>query len=226
VSRSWVGLSLQQVWPLFLLGLCGYTVIGVTYFQALSLTPAWLVALCIALYPLPISVGSWLFFGEPVTRQTMVALLAVLIGGVVLFWQPLESLPLAGIGLMLVNVLAYALYILIGQRWTLPVAPAVATLWIASGAAVGTFVYALVTEQLAFDFEPAGWLWALLFGVVSTALAILLFWWGVGLVGPSRASIVGALETPLAILAAVILLERLTEPLFEGVPADEGTAQR
>jgi drug/metabolite transporter (DMT)-like permease len=106
----------------------------------------------------------------------------------------------------LVNILMYALYILIGQRWILPLPPAVATLWIACGAAVGTFLYALVTAQLAFDFAPIGWLWALLFGFASTAMAILFFWWGVGLIGPSRASIVSTLETPVAILGAVLIL--------------------
>ncbi|MBM4429892.1 MAG: DMT family transporter [Chloroflexi bacterium] len=205
-SGRWVRLPTSQVRALFLLGLVGYTIMGSTWFAALAMIPAWLVSLFIALHPLTITLGNWLLVQEPIDRQQALALAAVLVGGVVLFWHPYESAALTGVLLMLVNTLATATYVVVGQKYVYGPDPAVSTAWTILGAAAGTFLYALSSSQLSLKFAPAGWVWAALLALVPTVLAIVFLWQGVALIGPPRASIAGALEPPFSILLAVLLL--------------------
>jgi drug/metabolite transporter (DMT)-like permease len=211
LTRHWVNLPRRRVIPLILLGCVAYTLMGTTWFVALSTTPAWLVSLIVALYPLTVNLGSWLFLKEPIRRQLVTALGATLLGAVVLFWRPFEGANWLGVTLMLINVAVNTTYILVGQRWTHGIPPMVSTAWMMIGATVGAFCYSLLSAQLSFSFAPEGWLWAVLFAVVSTALAISAFWWSVGLMGAARAAIVGSLEPLGAIMLSVLILgERLT----------------
>ena len=211
LTRHWINLPRQRVVPLILLGLAAYTLMGTTWFVALSTTPAWLVSLIVALYPLTVNLGSWLFLKEPIRRQQITALGATLLGAVVLFWQPFAGANWLGVALMLINVAVNTTYILVGQRWTRGIPPMVSTAWMMVGATVGTFCYSLLSHQLSFSFAPVGWLWTALFAIVSTALAISAFWWSVGLIGAARAAIVGSLEPLGAIMLSVLVLgERLT----------------
>ena len=213
LSRRWVNLPRRRVAPLMLLGLIAYTLLGTTWFVALSATPAWLVSLIVALYPLTVNVGSWLFLKEPIQRQQVAALAAALLGAVVLFWRPFVGANWLGVALMLVNVAVNTTYILVGQRWTQGIPPTVSTAWMMAGATVGAFFYALLSGQFSIAFAPAGWLWATLFAVISTALAITTFWWGVSLIGAARAAIIGSLEPLGAILLSVIVLGERLSPL-------------
>jgi drug/metabolite transporter (DMT)-like permease len=210
-SGLWVDLPAGQVAALFLLGLLTYTLMGIGWFTALSVTPAWLVSLFVALFPLPVALGSWLFLGEGVEPQQVLALLAVVAGGVALFWRPFEGDVLTGSALMLLVVTANAVYVLAGQRWTQGTHPGMTTLWTALGATLGTLAYSSLSRQLTFRFAAGGWGWAGLFAVVSTGAAIMLLWEGIAHIGPSRASIIGSLEPLFSIVLSVLVLgERMT----------------
>jgi drug/metabolite transporter (DMT)-like permease len=210
LSGRWTKLSFGRASILFLLGLTAYTIMGLTWVIAFSITPAWLVSLVVALYPLTVTVGSWLFLRERIYTQQVLALGSVLLGGVILFWRPFEGAAWGGIFLMLFNVLISTTYVLVGQRWTRGLPPTVSTVWLIAGAMVGTFLYGLLFNQLSFAFAPAGWIWVTLFATVSTVLAVTMLWWGIGLIGPSRVAILGSFEPLFSILLAVLILgERL-----------------
>ena len=213
LTRRWPGLPPRRVLALFLMGFLAYTILGTTWFVALSTTPAWLVSLFSALYPLVVSLGSWLFLGEILDRRVALALALVLTGSFALFWHPYGGAALSGIWLMVLNIFVLSLYILVGQRWTQGVPPVVSATWMVIGAMVGTFFYALLVDQLSFRFAPSGWVWAALFAVISTALAIVFLWSGIGLIGPSRATIVGSLEPLFSILLSVIVLGEVMSAL-------------
>ncbi|HEY63860.1 MAG TPA: DMT family transporter [Caldilineae bacterium] len=206
LTRHWTPLPRRQTVALFLLGFLAYTLLGVTWFEALNVAPAWLISLFVALYPLSINLGSWLFLKEPLRRQQVMALVAVLTGGVILFARPLEAVAWKGILLMTINMIIQTAYVLVGQRWTRGAPPVMSATWQILGAMIGTFFYAWLSGQLSFAFEAEGWIWASLFAVFSTALAIMMLWWGIGLLGPGRAAIFGSIEPFFSILLAVTFL--------------------
>lgn len=214
LTHGWARLSLRHAATIFALGFVGYTLMGTTWFVALSFTPAWLVSLVGALHPLTINLGSWLFFRERIPPQQIVALVAVLGGSLLLFWQPFEGTATwLGITLMIINVLVVAAYILIGQRWMRGVPPMTSSTYTILGAAVGTGLYALAVGQISLDFAPVGWLWIFCFAVISTALGIATLWWSIDLLGASRASIIGSFEVLYSVLLAVLILGESMSPL-------------
>lgn len=213
LSGQWTKLPGRQAGLLFLLGFVAYTTLGTTWVIALSITPAWLVSLIIAMYPLCVSISSWIFLKEPVRRQQLIALATVLLGGIALSWRPFEGVAWSGILLMIFNVMINTAYILVGQRWTRGIPPAMSAAWLITGAMFGTFLYALLSHQISFAFAPIGWLWATFFALISTVLAILTLWWGISLIGPTRAAIIGSFEPLCSILFAVLLLGERLWPL-------------
>jgi drug/metabolite transporter (DMT)-like permease len=210
LSGQGLNLSFWQSTRLFLLGLVAYTLLALTWVTAFSLIPAWLVSLIVAMYPLIINLASWLFLRERLYRQQIVALVYVLVGSVILFWRPFEGAAWSGVWLMVINILGTTAFVLVGQRWMQGLSPTICTAWLIAGGMVGTFFYGLLTNELSFVFAPAGWLWVTLFALISTVLAATSMWWGIGLIGPGRAAIIGSFEPVVSILLAVWLLgERL-----------------
>jgi drug/metabolite transporter (DMT)-like permease len=68
-----------------------------------------------------------------------------------------------------------------------------------------------VSGAVDFAFEPIGWLWLAGIAVVSTVVAIALFFAGLRRVGPSRASIISTVEPLVTVgLAFVVFGERLS----------------
>jgi drug/metabolite transporter (DMT)-like permease len=206
LSKRWTVLPAAQARSWLLLGLLAYSGMGIGWFTALSIMPSWLVSLFVALFPLPITIGSWLFLREPLDRQQLWALTAVVTGGVVLFWHPLEGATVTGTLIMLVVVALNAVYTLVGRRCAHGVHPLMTTLWTTLGASMGTLAYALLSRQLEPHFAPVGWLWAALLAVVSTVAAIVLLWEGIARIGPARAAIVGSLEPLFSVLLSVLVL--------------------
>jgi drug/metabolite transporter (DMT)-like permease len=210
LTGRWQTLLIRQAASLFLLGLLAYTLLGITWFVSLSTTPVWLVSLFGAVSPVVVSFGSWLFLRESISWQQIAALTAVVLGGMLIFWQPFESRVTIGLVLMSLNVLINAVYVLVGQGITRRVPPVQSAFWMISGAALGTLLYALTAGQLSLVFQPQGWLWVAMFAIFSTALAISFLWWGINLLGPSKAAIIGSMETVFSVSLAVLLLgERL-----------------
>jgi drug/metabolite transporter (DMT)-like permease len=210
--RLWRKLAARQVVALLLLGFFAYTVLGVTWFEALRTTPVWLISLIGSLYPLVVNLASWVFLNEKATLLQLLALAAVLLGAGLIFWQPFDGAVSLGIVLMVVNILVQSAYVLVGQRYTRQVPPVMSAFWMITGAALGTFFYSAFSGQLTLAFSPAGWLWVGLFAVFSTALAITFLWWGIGLLGPGRAAIIGSLEPLFSITLALLLLGESLSP--------------
>lgn len=210
-TRRWISLDAGEARRLFMLGLLTYTFMGIGWFTALSMIPAWLVSLFVALFPLPITVGSWLFLRERLGPRQVWALAAAVVGGAALVWRPLDGATWPGVLLMLLVVTMNALYVLVGQRWTRGTKASMTAVYTTLGAACGTFVYAVLSAQLGFDFDPVGWLWAGLLAVVSTAVSIVLLWESMARIGASRTAIIGVLEPLFSILLSVLILgERIT----------------
>ena len=211
LSRRWVSLPGSQVRALFLSGLLLYAAMGITWFLALSMTPTWLVSLLVALFPVPVMLGSRLFLGARIDRQQVLALAIVLAGNVALFWRPFSGSALTGVALMALSVTLYAVYVIAGERWARGCDPLMRTVWTAMGAMVGTGFYGTATKQLSLDFAPSGWLWAMLLGIVCTVLGIAFLWQSVADIGPGRTALLATLEPLFSVLLAIALLgERMS----------------
>jgi drug/metabolite transporter (DMT)-like permease len=199
---------LAQVRPALpgLIGLgVGYTLQSGFYFSAVRYITASLASILLYSYPALVCLLALLVEGERLSARTWLALALSLAGVVLVLGSSLGTAHPSGVLFALGAALVYSLYITLANRVLRDVEPvaamAVVTL-VTSALYVGL---GLAAGRLSFTFAASTWLPIALIIVVSTLLAILAFFRGLGILGPSAASIVSMTE-PLFTIGFSILL--------------------
>jgi drug/metabolite transporter, DME family len=186
-----------------------------TFFIAVrytGVTIATLITICST--PLIVAVGSVLTKQEVLTRRLVIALIAALLGTVMLVGLRSDAQPVPqmgpGVAFALGSALGYAGVILGGRMLPTSYHPLQVTSFGFTIGAVILFVACLFTG-FAGTYSAGGWLVLGYLGLLPTALAYGMFLFGMRSTLPTVASIV-ALAEPLtaAVLAWVVLGEKLT----------------
>jgi drug/metabolite transporter (DMT)-like permease len=193
------------------LGGVGYGGQAATFFTALTLAPAGLVALLLYLHPALVAILAALFLRERMTPTKLVALAIALVGMVLTVAPALAagqgafpSLP-TGVAFGVAAAAIYAVYIVVGTRLTARVdSLALATVVAASAACV--FVIAAVIDGPVFPRSSNGWAAIVGIALVSTVGAITLFFAGLKRIGPTRASTLSTIEPVVTVVLAALLL--------------------
>jgi drug/metabolite transporter (DMT)-like permease len=183
----------------------GYTLQSGFYFSAVRYITASLASILLYCYPALVCLLAFLVEKERLAPRTLLALAASLAGVVLVLGSSLGAVHPAGVLFALGAALVYSLYITLANRVMRGVEPAVA---LAVVTLVTSVLYAglgLAAGRLSFAFAPWTWLPIALIVVVSTVLAILAFFRGLGILGSSKASIVSMTE-PLFTIGFSILL--------------------
>ena len=206
------GLGRRAVLTGLAMGAVGYSAQAGLYFGALTRIDAGAVALAFCTYPLLVMALAGLTGRERVSLQGAVAAL-VAVGGLVLVLggATAGSFEPVGAALALGSALVYAVYILVGDRVTGGISPLALTTLVCCGG-FGTMSGAtLATGGVPAGISAAGLGWVALLVLVSTVGAILLFFAGLAIVGPSTAALLGLVEPVVTVgLAAVVFREALT----------------
>ena len=209
---------------LVLLGAIGYGGQAFSFFTALTLAPAGLVALLLYLHPALVALMAAAFLHERLTAAKLAAL-GLALAGTVLTIAPALTNPgsaptgagiVAGIGFAVAAAVFYSLYIVfgawIGRRVT---ALQTSTVVIASAAAV--FVVAALVRGPQWPQTPEGWIAVLAIALLSTVAAVTLYFAGLQRIGPTRASTLSTLEPLVTVtLAALVLGERIAPVQMAG----------
>jgi len=216
------GLSLPRgstLGVLMALGAAGYGGQAICYFTALRLAPAGLAALLLYLHPALVAVLAAVFLHERLTATKLVAL-AVALAGTALTVAPaiggdalaLAPNVLAGIGFAVASAAFYAVYIVvaawIGRRAdALPMS----TVVIASAAAL--FVIVTLMRGPQWPGTAGGWLAVAGIALLSTVLAITLYFAGLERIGPVRASTLSTVEPLCTVILAGWVLDESIAPV-------------
>lgn len=202
----------RPLWPgrtnavrLLLLGGVAYAAEAALFFMATERAPAGVVGLVFFTYPTWTALLAFATRMERYNHRTAAALVLGSAGVAVIFSIRLGSLagPLFALG----AAMSLAVYLLIAQVIAAPVAPSVAATWVAVGAAVAFGIGTVVTgTPLAADAVDE----AALLGSV-TAVAFVLLYWAISLIGSARVTIASTLEPVSTVaLSAVLLGEAIT----------------
>ena len=195
------------------LGAIGYAGQAASFFTALTLAPAGLVALLLYLNPAIVALLAAWRGHETLTRQTLVAL-AIALAGTALTVGPAlaggtQGVHPAGIALGVLAALIYAVYIVVSSGVASRVDPLAMSTVVIASAAVLFGALALVRGP-AWPASATGWTAAAAIALVSTVAAITWFFAGLKRVGPTRASTLSTVEPAVTVtLAALILDERI-----------------
>jgi drug/metabolite transporter (DMT)-like permease len=205
------------------LGALGYGGQAITYFSALSLAPAGLAALLLYLHPALVALLAAVFLHERMTGRKLGALALALAGTALTVAPAIGSDALArapqlatGLVFAVASAAFYAVYIVaaaaIGGRAE---AFAMSAVVITSAAAV--FIAAMLIRGPHWPQSAAGWTTIAAIALLSTVVAITLYFAGLERIGPVRASTLSTIE-PLSavVMAALILSERLAPVQLAG----------
>lgn len=194
------------------MGAIGYAGQAASFFTALTLAPAGLVALLLYLHPALVAVLAAWRLHERLPAIGLWAI-AVALAGTALTVVPAlltsdASIRPAGVALGVLAAAIYSVYIVMGSGVAARVdALAMSTVIIASAAV--TYCIAVALRGPAWPASAAGWSAVLAIAIVSTAGAITMFFAGLARIGPTRAATLSTIEPVVTIvLAAIVLGER------------------
>lgn len=181
---------------------CSQTFFFVT---ALTYIPAATNSLILYFYPLAVALLSRLFFGFRGGRAFAMSLLLVLSGSVfVSFDAFFAAAPLPGIAASLGAMLVFSANLMVLQRFLKNDDPMEFTLCIFVVAAV---IFAAIRGPAAvLAYTPEQTLYAVLAGVVPTALSMPLLYAGVARIGSAYASIFSSLELVVTVVLSWLVL--------------------
>lgn len=201
------------------LGGVGYGGQAASFFTALTLAPAGLVALLLYLHPALVAILAVLFLHERVTAVRVVALLLALAGmtltvAPVLTGDGVDAFPNLPLGIALGVAAAgiYSVYIVIGTRVGERVEPLALSMVVVASAAV-VFVVAAAMKGPVLPHSAAGWTAVVGIALVSTVAAITLFFAGLARIGPTRTSTLSTIEPVFTVMLAAVLLGERIEPI-------------
>lgn len=195
----WVGR--RDVVRLLLLGGVGYAAESALFFLGLERAPAAVVSLVFFTYPLWTSLLGFATKLEPYSHRTLVALALGGCGIALIFSIRLESLT--GPLFALLAAMSLAVYLMVAQVVSARIEPSVAATWTALGALVAFTVGALVSDR-RFPAEALGEAAAL---GVATAVAFVLLFRAIALIGSAKVAVASMLEPVATIVLAALLLD-------------------
>lgn len=210
-------------WPrsagLVAMGAIGYVGQAFCYFSALHYAQASLVALLLYLYPAFVAILAVTFLRDRLHASTIAALVLAFVGTTLVVGGG-TGRPL-GIVLGIGSAVIYSIYIVAGTKLTAGLHPLAVTTVICASAAgmagVGALIQAVTGDGPTFPGTGRGWVALLAIAVLCTVVAILTFFAGLQLLGPTRTALLSTLEPVVTVALAIWLLdESLSGPQLAG----------
>jgi drug/metabolite transporter (DMT)-like permease len=204
----WRGLRLsaRDLPQVLLLGGVLYAAQSALYFSSVQhISPA-LAALLLYLYPGMVAAASAVVGRQRPSKMVVLSALVSFCGVALALGHIDWGLSLTGVAEAVGAAAVYTVYIMYGDRVGASVPPVTMTGFVSLFASMSFLVFGTVTGQLRLGFAPAGWIPVLCVAVVSTVVAILCFFRGMAMIGPTRASIGSMLEPVVSIGATALLL--------------------
>ena len=191
------------------MGGVGYVGQSLSFFTALTMASASLVALLLYLYPAIVTVLATVVLGSRLTPPRIAALALAMVGTALTVGPELSGRPL-GIALGASAAVIYSVYILVGSRLT-PRSGALPSSTVIMTAAAAVYAVVVLVQRPAFPATAGGWAAVGAIALVSTVVAITTFFAGMARLGAADASTLSTLEPIVTVaLAAAVLDERIS----------------
>ena len=201
LSRRTLWVGRRNVVRLLLLGGLGYAAESALFFLGVERAPAAVISLVFFTYPLWTSLLGFATKLEPYSHRTLVAL--VLGGGGIALIFSIRVGSLIGPLFALLAAMTLAVYLMVAQVVTAKIEPSVTATWIALGALIAFGTGTLVSGE---GF-PAGAVDEAVALGAATAVAFVLLFKAIALIGSARVAVASMLEPVATIALAPVLLD-------------------
>ncbi len=192
-----------------------------TYYESFLLMDAGIASTILFVYPVMVAGIMALFFKERITFSTVTAILLAL-GGIGLLYQGdgETALSTAGIVLVILSALCYAVYIVVVNQSHIRMSSLKLTFYVLLICVFALLAYSFTSPELHLQLPPSprAWFYACWLGLVPTILSLVLMTIAVHEVGATPTAIMGALEPLTAVAIGVLVFgETLTLQLIIGI---------
>ena len=193
---------------------------SLTLYLSFHRMPAGVASTILFTYPVMTAAIMAIFFRERINVATVVSIALALGGVLLLYWGDTEgTLSVAGVALVLVSALAYALYIIVVDRSPLRMSSFKINFFVLFYCALGMVVLSLASGQpLMLPPTPKAWLWVTWLAVVPAIMALVMMVYAARYLGSTPTAILGALEPTTAVVIGVMVFgEPFTMRLLLGI---------
>lgn len=213
-------LTRKELCVVSLLGVV-FAVSSITYFLSFLYMSAGVAATLVFAYPVFTALLMAVFFGERLKWPSILAILLTL-GGIALLYKDDTGKPIAtaGIVLIMISALAYALYIIVVNKSGIVMSSVKLTFYAMLSCWACIVLYAIFTPTGTIQLlhAPGEWGYALLIGLVPTVISLVFMAMAIQCIGSTPTAIMGALEPVTAIVLGIIFFgEMLTLRISAGI---------
>lgn len=212
-----ISVDKKMMYNLFFCGVIGSSGTALTLFLSYQYISIGLATILHYIYPVVVSILSFLLFGEEMNRKKIISLLLSVCGVYILVgFAEIELHPL-GVVLAIASGLFYSVYILqMGKSIIRELESKILIFYISVFSAITTLVYGVVAKDLSFVFNYKFNL-ALLALIIVSTLGLVFIAKAVKTIGPTNASILSTFE-PITTIAFGCLLfrDRITPSIIIG----------
>jgi len=219
IKNSWPTHITKKDWMLFIvLGLTGIFLYNFAFFMASKHAPVIKSSLFIAANPIVITILSGIFLKEVITKYQIIGLISAIIGVFYIIingqFSQFFSLGFQYIdGILLLAVVSWALYTVVGKVVLQKYSPLVSTTFACIIGSIILFPFALWETSWA-DIKGASmvtWVWIIELAVIVTVISFLMWYNGVKKVGAAKAGLfINVMPVSAVLMAAIFLGEELT----------------
>ena len=207
--------ALPSIGFLALFGCCIATVLLLTSYQYI---PSGTATVFHFVYPAVVVIGGALCFRKKLLLGNVVSIL-LCIAGIGLYYTPGQPLNWTGTAFALLSGVAFAVYVLFLPRFPFreTVDGFLFSFYIAAASSVITFALCIATGQLAFPTSLTGWGLCVLFSLLITVGAVVLFQQSAFMIGGERTSILSTLEPITSVVVGIAVFhEEITARILVG----------
>lgn len=203
---------------LVILGLC-YALSSEFLFLGYDYLTAGIASTVLFIYPVIVALIMFFFYKEKLTKLSIVSLLLAFAGVIVLCLKGKGlEINFAGLGIVMLSSLFYALYIIIVNKSNSKVSGfklsfysmLFTSLFFMIKSLVGQESFAIPSVTIFFNF--------VVFALLTTVISTLCLVFSIKSIGSTPAAILGALEPVVAVMVSVLMFdEKFTFNLFLGI---------
>ncbi len=220
LKKEKFGVSLKEFVTVMLLG-AFFMASSITLFISYKYMDAGVASTLLFVYPIMVAVIMTLFFKEKLTFKTVLSI--ILAGaGILLLYKGEDGVVLstAGVLLVLVSALTYALYMVGVNRTKIKLSSLKMTFYVSIACLVWIVLHSFTGEQNNIQMltELSQWGWILFLAVVPTVLSLMCLTVALRCIGSTPVAIMGAMEPLTAVVIGVMVFnEAFTLKLAIGI---------
>ncbi len=220
VQRKSFAINRKELGIVIMLGLL-FSASSLTLFLSFNYMDAGIASTMLFVYPVLVAVLMIIFFNERPSVVTALSICMALCGILLLYHgENGTTLSFAGVILVLLSSLTYAIYIITVNKSSLRMSSVKLTFYITLTGTIAIVLFSLFTPDNSLQWlsRPSMWLYALILALFPTVISLVMMTIAIHEVGSTPAAIMGALEPVTAVIIGItIFSEAFTERLAIGI---------